>query len=146
VEKWIFFGDTLVRGKKSDTIFHNSCLTHIIKFYDDERKQQGKDTIPINICHTDNCAGQYKCRQTFLEVAMSCSSRDTTMAHKFAQKYGFKGSWDAIGKLIKQAINRLELRNERVSNTFDCYKKLGKELSKASLAWAQRTERSMIGW
>ena len=29
-DKWLFFGDTISRGKKNDHVFHNSCLTHII--------------------------------------------------------------------------------------------------------------------
>ena len=31
---WIFFGDTLSKGKKNDHIFHNACTTHIINYYD----------------------------------------------------------------------------------------------------------------
>ena len=32
--KWIFFGDTYSRGKKNDRVFHNACLTYLIKNYD----------------------------------------------------------------------------------------------------------------
>ena len=80
--------------------------------------------------HTDNCAPQYKCRQNFLQVATACNKRDGTVVHKFAQKYRFKGSWDATGKLIKQAINRLEMRNERLPDAKTCYFKLREELGK----------------
>eukprot|EP00957_Ditylum_brightwellii_P094955 7231062-Ditylum_brightwellii.AAC.1 len=59
----------------------------------------------------DNCAGQFKDRHTFLQVAMSCHSRDTTVIHKLAQMYKFKGSWDTAGNLVKQTIHRLEMKN-----------------------------------
>eukprot|EP00957_Ditylum_brightwellii_P115264 8789656-Ditylum_brightwellii.AAC.1 len=87
------------RGKKNYHVFHNSCLTYFIKKYDEKRKSMGKDKIPFNTIWTDRCAGQYKCRQNFLQVALSCNTRDTMLLHKFVQKYGFKGSWDATGKL-----------------------------------------------
>ena len=65
-----FFGSTLSRGKKNDHVFHNACLSHLIKFYNDERTKQGKGKIPINIVHTDNCAPQYKYRQ---QISSGCS-------------------------------------------------------------------------
>eukprot|EP00957_Ditylum_brightwellii_P113876 8681686-Ditylum_brightwellii.AAC.1 len=78
----------------------------------------------------DNCAEQFEDRHTFLQVATSCGSRDTTVILKFVQKYKFKGSWDTAGNLIKQTIHRLEMKNVRVTNANDCYEKLGKELTK----------------
>jgi hypothetical protein len=53
-----------------------------------------------------------------------------TITHKFAQKYGFKGSWDATGKLVKQAIMRNEKKYERCENALECYKKLRLDLTK----------------
>eukprot|EP00957_Ditylum_brightwellii_P098001 7464440-Ditylum_brightwellii.AAC.1 len=129
-DKCIFFGKTMSRGKKNNHIFPNSCLTYLIKKYDEERRSMGKGKILFNIIWTDNCTGQYKCRQNFLQVALSCNTRDTMLLHKFAQKYGFKGSWDATGKLVKQAIERLELQNDRIATAYDCFVKLGKELTK----------------
>eukprot|EP00957_Ditylum_brightwellii_P065813 4992098-Ditylum_brightwellii.AAC.1 len=76
----------------------------------------GKARIPFNIVWSDNCSGQYKCRQNFLQATMSCDTRGTTLICKFAQKYSFKGNWDATGKLVKQAIRRLELSNIRIAN------------------------------
>ena len=112
-------------------MFHNSVLTYIINFYDNERLANGKETIPINIVHTDNCAPQYKCRQNFFQIATSCvQPRGTTVIHKFAQKYRFKGSWDAAGKLVKQAINRLEMRGDHCANAHNCYINLTKELTR----------------
>ena len=40
--------------------------------------------------------------------------------HKFAQKYHFKGFWDATGKIMKEAIHNSELWYERCATTFDC--------------------------
>ena len=48
------------------------------------------------------------------------------MEHRFAQKYGFKGVWDAAGKVIKQMMREEELvtRNGKMhwfANTWDCF-------------------------
>eukprot|EP00957_Ditylum_brightwellii_P138423 10550400-Ditylum_brightwellii.AAC.1 len=67
--------------------------------------KEGTGRISTNICHKDNCSGRYKCHQTFLQIGQSYYRRKTTFIHKFAQKYGFKGSWDATGKLVKQTIS-----------------------------------------
>ena len=29
--KWIIVGDTLSKGNKNDHVFHNNCMTYIIK-------------------------------------------------------------------------------------------------------------------
>ena len=138
-ERWIFFGDTLSKGKKNDHIFHNACTNHIIKYYDDERVEAGKNIVPINIVWTDNCPTQYKCRQNFWKVATSASRNKSIIVHKFAQKYRFKGPWDATGKLVKQAIQNNELRFERCANAWDCYIKLGRDLSRDGQA--ERTRK-----
>eukprot|EP00957_Ditylum_brightwellii_P093946 7154064-Ditylum_brightwellii.AAC.1 len=65
-----------------------------------------------------------------LHVAKACDTKKTTVVHKFAQKYGFKGSWDTASKLVKQTIDRLELQNDRVVNAYDCYIKLGRGLNR----------------
>ena len=54
-DKWIFFGDTLSKGKKNDHVFHNTCLTYIIRHYDGLRIIAGKQEIPSNIFWTDHC-------------------------------------------------------------------------------------------
>eukprot|EP00957_Ditylum_brightwellii_P088494 6739956-Ditylum_brightwellii.AAC.1 len=48
-DRWIIFRDTMSKSKNNDRIFHNIYLTYIIQFYDNERKQEGKDTIPFDI-------------------------------------------------------------------------------------------------
>ena len=129
-DRWIFFGDTQSKGKKNDHIFHNACTTHIIKFYDSERVQIGKDKIPFNVIWTDNCPTQYKCRQNFWKVASSGKHNESVIVHKFAQKYRFKGSWDATGKIVKEAIRNSELRYERCATAFDCYMKMKHHLTR----------------
>ena len=116
-----FFGDTLSKGKKKDHMFHNVQI------------------VPINIVWTDNCPTQYKCRQNFWKVATSASRNKSIIVHKFAQKYRFKGPWDATGKLVKQAIQNNELRFERCANAWDCYIKLGRDLSRDGQA--ERTRK-----
>jgi len=50
--------------------------------------------------HTDCCGPQYRFRQNFLKIATAKERLAAIVVHKFAQKYCFKGSWDATGKLI----------------------------------------------
>ena len=143
-DKWLFFGNTISRGKKNNNVFHNNCPTYLIQFCDNERKQHGKDAISFNILHTDNCAPQYKYCQNFLQLSKSFEShRNTTVIHKFAQKYRFEGSWDAAGKLVKQAIHRLEMKNERCANANNCYSKLTKELTKYGSEASTKKWKSM---
>jgi len=115
---------------------HNSCLTYLIKYYDEERIHAGKDPIPHNVVWTDNCPTQYKCRQNFVNVAHASSFHNNkcTITHKFAQKYRFKGSWDATGKLIKKRILNNEFKFDRCADAFDCYKKLSRNQFQYGLA------------
>jgi hypothetical protein len=50
------------------------------------------------------------------------------LIHKFAQKYRFKGSWDAVGKMVKERILNHELKYFRCATAWDCYIKLKDEL------------------
>ena len=128
--KWIVFGDTISKGKKNDHVFHNACLSYLVKFYDKELEIQNKPPIANKIIHTDNCPTQYKCRQNFLRLASAGESHPTRFIHKFPQKFGFKGPWDATGKLIKSTILRNELRLNRCANALDCYYQLKRDLNK----------------
>ena len=88
-DKWIIFGDTYSKGKKNDHVFHNACLTYLIKYYDGIRAKDNKPPIPINVVWTDNCPGQYRCRQNFLNVATTAKHHDnkTIVVHKLAENY-----------------------------------------------------------
>jgi len=118
-DKWIFLGDIMSKGKKNDHVFHQACLTYLIKRFDAQRVANGKVPIQQNIVWTDNCPNQYRCRQNFLSVAKAASYRNHTsiIVHKFAQKYRFKGPWDGTGKLTQTILNN-ELKYERYSVAF----------------------------
>jgi hypothetical protein len=78
------------------------------------------------IIWTDNCGGQYKCNQNVFKVATSSERTGVELDHRFAQKYGFKGVWDAAGKVIKQMMRDegLVTRNgkmHRFANAWDCF-------------------------
>jgi len=90
------------------------------------------EPIPQNIVWTDNCPTQYKCRQNFLKVATFATNHNSKsiLTHKFVQKYRFKGSWDATGKIVKQRILNNKLKYYRFANAWDCYVKLSKYLTK----------------
>lgn len=122
-DKWFFFASTMSKGKKNDHITHHACLKYIIKYYDKKRVDEGLQPILNNIVHTDNCPTQYKCRQNFYKVATfrSAYNHMCRLIHKFAQKYRFKGSWDAIGKIVKERILNHELKNWRCATAWDCY-------------------------
>ena len=131
-DKWIFFADTLSRGKKNDHVCHNACLKKIIEYYDKKRMDIGKQPIPINIVWTDNCGTQYKCRQNFYHVANSSIGLTSKgiIVHKFAQKYWFKGPWDAYSKVVKMKIYNFEVQGVRCATAYDCYNNLRYDLTK----------------
>jgi hypothetical protein len=131
-DKWIFFGETMSIGKKNDHVFHNTCMDYIISHYDKQREEDGLPRVDINIIWTDNCPGQYKCRQNFYNVATFAARHNNTskLIHKFGQKYRFKGSWDAVGKVVKMRIENNELKNWRCATAWDCYDLLRKQLTK----------------
>ena len=101
-----------------------------MKFYDNERAKAGKPAIVNTIVDTNNFPTQYKYHQNFYKVATFAEETGSRLINKFGQKYGFKGSWDATGKLVKGQILKNELKFERCANTLDCYHKLRRYLSK----------------
>jgi len=124
-------------------VFHNACLTHLINFYDDERKMNLKPKIETNVVHTDNCPTQYKCRQNFYHVATSGKTHQSRIVQKFAEKFCFKGSWDATGKLIKYAILKNEMKFDRCANALDCYYKLKRDLNKDG---QRKSDKMWLEW
>ena len=102
-EKLIFLGNTLSEGKKNDHVFHNAYQKHITKYYDRIQIDSGLPVISFNIEWTNNYPTQYRCRHNFLNTVSATSHHDhkPIITHKFAQKYRFKGSWDATGVLVK---------------------------------------------
>ena len=92
----------------------------------------GLTAIPFNIVWTDNCPTQYRCRQNFYHVANAAKTlhHKPITIHKFAQKYRFKGSWDATGKVVKQKILQNELKYDRCSTALDCYMKLTRDMTR----------------
>ena len=125
----IFWRHNKQRGK-NDYVFHNTCLDYVVYYYDGERERDGREKILINILHTDNCAGQYKCRQNLLKLTTFTDRRPGTYAqHRFAQKFKFKGPWDATGKIVKEAIKNCELQFKRCATAMDCYENMTERLA-----------------
>ena len=62
-DKGVILCDTISEGGKNDHIFHNVCLTYILKNGDAARKLSGQSKILNNNVHTDNCPTQYKYQQ-----------------------------------------------------------------------------------
>lgn len=113
-----FFGNTISKGKKNDHVFHNACLEAIVKRY--QRKLRGGlKTVKI---WTDNCGGHYKNRFNFWKIATAARVLGVLVSHGFAQKYGFKGIWDAAGKVVKDYIRKLEVTQKwRFPNALECF-------------------------
>ena len=114
-----FFGNTKTKGKTHNYAFHTDCLLHLLRHKEAERKpdENGEYGDFVYYIVTDNCAGQYKCRQNLYFVASVCAKefagRNVRLEHVFAQKYRFKGNWDAEGKVAKATLKNLELRGIR---------------------------------
>ena len=111
-------------------MLHNVCIPYLIDHYDQEIHHNNEKSIPTNIVHTDNCLNQYKCLQNFWKLVTYGKKLNTRVIHKFAEKFAFKGPWDATGKLIKDKILRNELKFSRCANAFDCCIKLKRDLTK----------------
>jgi hypothetical protein len=133
---WHFFGDTISKGKKNDHVFHNTCLEEVVNHYKKKFKKEKNIVLNHVKLWTDNCGPQYKCRQNFWKIA-SFSDRVPGIAvtHRYAQKYHFKGVWDAAGKVVKWYMQKLELstrkgKETRFPNAWVCFEKLRRDLGK----------------
>ena len=126
-----FLGIHYPKGK-NDNVFHNSCLTHIIKYYGSERARDGNSPIPQNFVWTNSFPTQYKRRQIFLNIASTVKNHENkaSIVHKIAQTYWFEGNWNTTRKIVKERILNNELKNYRCANAWDCYIRLSKDLSK----------------
>ena len=85
-----YFLGTPYQRAKNDHVFHNTCLMHLIQFYDKERDHIGEPKIDYNVDHTDNCLTQYKCSQNFYQILTSADTNSLCQIHKFAKKSGSK--------------------------------------------------------
>ena len=135
---WYCVGPTISKGKKNDHVYHNACLDHLLEHYKSKFEECGK-TLKTAMLWTDNCGGQYKCRQNFLKIALSPDDpRKVTISHTFAAKYGFKGPWDAAGKIIKQWRKSKELRmhktgeKTRMATVYDVFTEFKRYLEERS--------------
>ena len=62
------------RKGENDHVFHQACVSYLIKFYDKERDDTGKPKIGYTIIRTDNYPTQYKCRQNFFHIVTSADN------------------------------------------------------------------------
>jgi hypothetical protein len=126
---WYFFGNTISKGKKNDHIFHSGCLKEIIETYKHQFQCDGGGRVlDQGKVWTDNCVGQHKCNQTFLQIATFPENvSGFLILHQFAQKYNFKGVWDAADKVVKNYMRNLELTeggDNQNATALDCSLKL----------------------
>jgi len=135
------FGGTEDRGKKHDWVFHNASLDWIITLKNDEiekenerRREDEEELKPRISCvriYTDNCKAQYKCQQNFYNLSkLPIQNNHLVVAeHLYAPVYGFKGPWDAAGKVAKYLAKKLEKQeSERIVNAHHHFKIMKKYL------------------
>lgn len=79
---WVFFGGTLSKGEKNDHIFRHSCVTYVIKYYNNLRVGEGEKKISFNVVWTDNYPIQYKCPQKFWQIVSSGKRNNSIIIHK----------------------------------------------------------------
>mmetsp|Transcript_12327 Transcript_12327/g.23097 ORF Transcript_12327/g.23097 Transcript_12327/m.23097 type:complete len:567 (-) Transcript_12327:550-2250(-) len=103
--EWFILGGSKEKGKQNDWIFHNAALDYIIEFYGNHYSN-----IKIWDMWTDNCPGQYKCRQNFFQCAKKTVRHNhlEQYNHNFAKQHGFKNNSDTISRWMKDGVKRKE--------------------------------------
>ena len=111
-------------GKKNDHKFYTVYLECTMNLEDDGRMSSNRTKILINIAWTDNCLTQCKHRKKFPHAALQpLRSRNTSVAHRFAEVYHFKVPWDGTGKQLKKFISDCELMRNRCLTGKACYER-----------------------
>jgi hypothetical protein len=68
-------------------------------------------------------------------TGINISVEGVAILHRYAQKYDFKGVWDAAGKVVKGAVRTYELEQKhRFATALDCFTKLP-DLMKPLTPW-----------
>lgn len=102
--EWFILGGCNDKGKQNDWVFHNAAVDYIIGHYSKTHPQ-------LQICDvwTDNCPGQYKCRQNFFQLAKKTTKHQHLQEynHNFAKQHGFKNKCDTISHWLKAGKERL---------------------------------------
>ena len=105
---------------------------------------------PLAQVWTDNCQAQYKCRQIFYQIAHMPAQLDwlQSLDHCYAQKGQFKGSWDAAGKVIKDALRKWELTDIRSPDAKSAYENSKKYFTDDTLKpwhkWKDEQDRKVL--
>ena len=110
--------ETLDKGKKNDWVFHVAMSNEINRLKMEEQPQ-----ITEIWDQSDCCAGQYRCRQNFFEIAQLPSKYPhlEKVHHSFSAPYNGKGPWDNEGGVIKLFIKAREReQSHRYSTVLDC--------------------------
>ncbi len=103
-----FFAETFEKGKKNDHQMHNVCLDEIIRKYRARLRKAGVELRHV-IIWTDNAPHQYRCRQTFIQIAsIELRHPGITVTHRLAVVDNFKGIHDAVGKDPSRTVKELE--------------------------------------
>lgn len=138
-----FFADTVEKGKKNDHAMHSTCLDAIINMYKQkfaELNQQGGEPITLRhvILWTDNCPNQYRCRQTFLDVAsVSLRHSGIKITHRLAVVDQFKGIHDAYGKEPSRMVRELERGGIRSATGEDVFINLHAHIERQKSPWKE---------
>jgi len=130
-----FFAETFSKGKKSDHAMHNRCLKAIIAHYKALLQSHGI-TLRQVIIWTDNAPHQYRCRQTFIQVAsVEAHFPGIKITHRLAVVDNFKGNHDAVGKDPSRKVKELELQGTRSPNAWMVFLNCDKHLATTDTHW-----------
>jgi hypothetical protein len=94
-----FWGDTKSKSKLTDERTHTACLDSILEYYTNESEL----TISKLYMHSDNCAGQYKCKYMLYALAgLQVKYKIKRIQWQFAVVGQFKGPHDGYGFVYKR--------------------------------------------
>lgn len=131
-----FFAETFEKGKKNDHCMHNTCLDEIIRKYRVKLKQKYGIDLKYVIIWTDNAPHQYRCRQTFIQIAsIRLRHPGIQITHRLAVVDNFKGIHDVVGKDPNRTVRELETVGIRSPTAFMVFVNCIQHLEKFETKW-----------
>ena len=118
-DHWFVVVGSESEGKMNDWVTHGAAVDKICEHY---IEKEGKKFDILRIW-TDNCPPQYKNRKNFFQLAILLQKYGFKMVeHCFGSIYGFKGVWDALGKIVKLIVTEWEQQNDHYAyNAYQYY-------------------------
>mmetsp|Transcript_4214 Transcript_4214/g.5918 ORF Transcript_4214/g.5918 Transcript_4214/m.5918 type:complete len:611 (-) Transcript_4214:334-2166(-) len=124
---------------------HNTCLDEIIRIFRARLGELGVELKHV-IIWTDNAPHQYRCRQTFIQVAsIQLRHPGITVTHRLAVVDNFKGIHDAVGKDPSRIVRELEKMDIRSPTAFMVFVNCIQHLETYETKWDELERENDIG-